>query len=110
MQLHHHQAARRPGRQRREIHRRFGRRRITHNRSLEGSFAFLAATFTIAVLVFRWGNEGTPLSIALTSASIAVVATVCELLPLRIDDNLTIPIAVGFAAWAFALLFGVPLR
>jgi dolichol kinase len=88
---------------------RFGRHRITHNRSLEGSFAFFAATVTIAVLVFRWGSGGTPLSIALASASIGAVATICELLPLRIDDNLTIPIVVGFAAWAFALLFGVPL-
>jgi dolichol kinase len=88
---------------------RFGRRRITHNRSLEGSFAFFAATVTIAVLVFRWGSEATPLSIASTSASIGAVATICELLPLRIDDNLTIPIVVGFASWAFAVLFGVPL-
>jgi dolichol kinase len=89
---------------------RFGRRRITHNRSLEGSFAFFAATVTIAVLVLRWGSPAPPAPIAAASIAIGSAATVCELLPLRIDDNLTIPIFVGFAAWAFALLFGVPLR
>jgi dolichol kinase len=88
---------------------RFGRRRITHNRSLEGSLAFLAATVTVAALVLRWGTLAAPPSIAAASAGIGVVATLCELLPLRIDDNLTIPIAVGFASWGFAVLCGIPL-
>jgi len=43
-----------------------------------------------------------------TSISIGVTAAVFELLPLRIDDNLTIPIFVGFAAWAISALLGVP--
>jgi dolichol kinase len=28
---------------------------------------------------------------------------------LRIDDNLTIPIFVGFATWTITALFGMPL-
>jgi hypothetical protein len=48
-------------------------------------------------------------SIAGASAAIGIVATVCELLPLRIDDNLTIPIFVAFASWGLAALFGVAL-
>lgn len=88
---------------------RFGRRRITHNRSLEGSLAFFAATVTVAALVLRWGTLAVPSSIAATSAAIGFVATVCELLPLRVDDNLTIPIFVGFSSWGLAALFGVRL-
>jgi dolichol kinase len=87
----------------------FGRRRVTRNRSLEGSLAFFAATVAIAALVLRWGSGAAALPIAATSAAIGIAATGCELLPLRIDDNLTIPIFVGFASWACAALFGVPL-
>jgi dolichol kinase len=38
-----------------------------------------------------------------------MAAAGCELLPLRIDDNLTIPIVVGFATWGITALFGVRL-
>jgi dolichol kinase len=88
---------------------RFGRRRIARNRSLEGSLAFFAATVAIAVLVLRWGTDASPLTIAETATTIAVAAAACELLPLRIDDNLTIPIFVGFATWTITWLFGTPL-
>jgi dolichol kinase len=30
-------------------------------------------------------------------------------LPLRIDDNLTIPLFVGFATWIVAAMFGIAL-
>jgi len=88
---------------------RFGRRRIAANRSLEGSLAFFAATVAIAALVLRWGTASPRLMIGATAATVGVVAAIFELLPLRIDDNLTIPIVVGFATWAVAALFGVAL-
>jgi len=89
---------------------RFGRRRITHNRSVEGTLAFFAATVGIAAAVFHWGTAALPLSIAGTAAAIGLAAAVFDLLPLRVDDNLTIPLFVGFSTWVFAVLFGVPLR
>jgi dolichol kinase len=88
---------------------RFGRRRITHNRTLEGSLAFFAATVAIAALILRWGTAASPATIAGVSAATAFAASVLELLPLRVDDNLTIPIFVGFATWLICALFGVPL-
>lgn len=88
---------------------RFGRHRIAHNRSLEGSLAFFSATLTTAVLVLRWGTAASALTIAGASTTIGIAAAGCELLPLRIEDNLTIPIFVGFATWAIAVLFGVSL-
>jgi dolichol kinase len=88
---------------------RFGRHRITHNRTVEGSLAFLVATIAIAVAVLRWGSTASPQAIAGAAASTGLVALGCELLPLRVDDNLTIPIVVGFATWIFCALFGVPL-
>ena len=88
---------------------RFGRHRITRNRSLEGSCAFLAATTVIAAAVFHWGTPAPAATLAWASFSIGLAAAILELLPLRIDDNLTIPIFVGFSAWAISGLFGVPL-
>jgi diacylglycerol kinase (CTP) len=88
---------------------RYGRRRLAHNRTLEGSLAFLAATLMIVVCVLAWGTDGPGLAIAAASGAIAVAAAGFELLPLRLDDNLTIPLFVGFTTWIVAALFGIPL-
>ena len=88
---------------------RFGRRRLVQDRSLEGTLAFFVATVAIAVIVLRCGSEAKAWPIAGAAAAIGMVAVACELLPLRIDDNLTIPIVVGFATWAMTALFGIAL-
>jgi dolichol kinase len=88
---------------------RFGRHRITHNRSLEGSLAILSATAVITAAVFHWGTAASAGELAWAAAAIGLTATVFELLPLRIDDNLTIPIFVGFAAWGVSTLIGIPV-
>ena len=88
---------------------RFGRRRLAANRSLEGSLAFLVATLAIAVLVLRWGTDAAAGPLAATAAITGLVAVGNELVPLRIDDNLTIPIVVGFTAWGAAALCGIVL-
>jgi dolichol kinase len=89
---------------------RFGRRRITEHRSVEGSLAFFVATVAIAAFVLQRGTGAGPWPIAGAAAVTGVVAVACELLPLRVDDNLTIPIAVGFGGWVAAALFGISLR
>ena len=88
---------------------RYGRRRIAQNRSLEGSLAFFTATLAIALLVLGNGSEGSRLAIAGAAITIGAAAAGCELLPLRIDDNLTIPLFVGFATWIVCGMLGVPL-
>ena len=88
---------------------RYGRRRIAHNRSLEGSLVFFTVTLVIVGLVLGWGTQGSALALAWTAATIGLAAAVCEALPLRIDDNLTIPLFVGFGTWIVATLFGLPL-
>jgi dolichol kinase len=40
---------------------------------------------------------------------VAAVGAICEALPLRLDDNLTIPLIVGFATWGVATVLGLPL-
>jgi dolichol kinase len=53
--------------------------------------------------------DGAPLAITGAALTIGLAASACELLPLRIDDNMTIPLFVGFATWIIAALFGVAL-
>lgn len=88
---------------------RWGRRRIAHNRSLEGSAAFFAATLVIAWVVLAQGADQSAVAVAGAALTIALAGAACETLPLRIDDNLTIPLFVGFTTWIVAALFGVPL-
>ena len=88
---------------------RFGRRRIAENRTIEGSLTFFVATIAIATLVLGWGAEASRLTIATAAATIGLMAALCEVLPLRIDDNLTIPLFVSFATWIVGAAFGVAL-
>jgi dolichol kinase len=88
---------------------RHGRRRIARNRTLEGSLAFFGSTLAIAAGVLGCGTDASVFRIAGASLAIALVAAAFEVVPLRIDDNLTIPLFVGFASWIVAALFGVTL-
>lgn len=88
---------------------RYGRHRITQNRSVEGSLAFFAATLAIAALVLNWGTTAAPLTIAGAASTIALAAAACEIVPIRIDDNLTIPLFVAFLTWVVAAAFGIAL-
>ena len=88
----------------------WGRHRIVPGKSVEGSSAFLVATGAIAYAVLSWAVPEAALAARVQAALlIAVLAAVCESLPLRIDDNLTIPLAVGFVGWLVCALVGVPL-
>ena len=87
----------------------WGRRKIAQNKSLEGSAAFFTATLLIAAFVLGYMTDASGGAIAGASITIALAASACELLPLRIDDNLTIPLFVGFTTWIVAALFGIAL-
>jgi dolichol kinase len=89
---------------------RFGRRRLAARRTVAGSLAFLVASIAIAAIVFGTGTDASPARIAAAALAIGLAAAACELLPLRIDDNLTIPIAVGFCTWLIATMLGIGLR
>ncbi|MCC6847036.1 MAG: hypothetical protein IT294_00945 [Deltaproteobacteria bacterium] len=85
----------------------WGRRRIVEGKSLEGSGAFFAATALIAGTALHvvlapaaWPLVGAALAIGLAGA-------LFEMLPLRLDDNLTIPLFVGFATWGVCALLGI---
>jgi dolichol kinase len=68
--------------------RLYGERRLGHG-TWVGSAAFLAVAF--AVLAFYLG---VPAGLAA-----ALLVTLVEIVPWRLDDNVTVPVAAAFAAW-----------
>lgn len=88
---------------------RFGRRPLVGDYSLEGTLAFFAASLAVAATVLAYTTAAGGLAIAGAATTIALVAAGFALLRLRIDDNLTIPLLVGFVTWIVTALYGIPL-
>jgi len=82
------------------IGRRFGRHRF-FAKSLEGSFAFFISAVIVILIAPKVSCLPAEYFIGIIAAAIGAVV---EALPIRIDDNLTIPIAVGFSLWLLYLL------
>jgi dolichol kinase len=68
--------------------RLFGKRRLGHG-TWVGSAAFLAVAF--AVLALHLGPAA--------GLAAALIVTMVEVVPWRLDDNLTVPVGAAFAAW-----------
>jgi dolichol kinase len=90
---------------------RFGKTQIVPDKTLEGSAAFFVAAFACAAAVLSGFAADEPSTARLLSVStvIGLFGAIFEMLPLRIDDNLTIPLVVGFVAWITTALFGLAL-
>ena len=81
------------------IGRRYGRHKLVHGRSLEGSLTFLFSGI-IAATVLLISLHSLPLTSALLiSAGAALPATLAELFSRRIDDNFSIPVSAAAGAW-----------
>jgi dolichol kinase len=83
------------------IGRRFGRHRFLA-KSLEGSLAFFVSALLVVLVapkVYQLPME------YIAGFAAAAIGTVVEALPIKIDDNLTIPLSVGFSLWALYILF-----
>ncbi len=81
------------------IGRRFGKRRFL-SKSLEGSLAFFVSA-TIVVLIAP--KIDYLLMEYVIGAIAAAVGTIVEALSIKLDDNLTIPLSVGFSLWLLYL-------
>lgn len=88
------------------VGRRYGRVKLVHGRSLEGTLTFALVALPTALAVI--GVYGPRLAVgqaAWVALAAAVVGAVVELFTGRLDDNFTIPVTVAAAAtWAASLL------
>lgn len=92
------------------IGRRYGRVRLVHGRSLEGTLAFaLAATLASIPVALAFAPALPWTSALIIGASGASAGALAELLSLRVDDNLSIGLAASAAAALVALALGAPL-
>jgi dolichol kinase len=87
----------------------WGRRHVVDDKTVEGSLAFFAATFVIAVTALGAMTDAPAVRLVGAGFAIGLAGAVFEMLPMRIDDNLTIPLLVGFAGWIACGLLHVPL-
>ncbi|MCC6763639.1 MAG: hypothetical protein IT293_03170 [Deltaproteobacteria bacterium] len=85
----------------------WGRHRVVAGKSLEGSGAFFAATALIAGAALHVVLAPAAWTLVGAAFAIGLAGALFEMLPLRLDDNLTIPLFVGFATWGVCALFGI---
>ncbi len=86
---------------------RFGKHHIVKGKSIEGSLAFLVATFLSITITFAI-SQVISWQMWLAAFAVSILATAFEMIPLRIDDNLTIPLFVAFTLTIACTVFGVP--
>lgn len=86
---------------------RFGRIRIVAHKSIEGSAAFFAGSFMATALVFLGyaPTTGTALGLAFF---VAFTVSVFEMVPIRLDDNLTIPLFTSVVTWLYCVILDIP--
>lgn len=86
---------------------RFGRIRIVAHKSMEGSAAFFIGCFLATTLVFLGyaPTTGTALGLAFF---VAFTVSVFEMVPIRLDDNLTIPLFTGAVTWLYCVILDIP--
>ncbi len=90
------------------IGRRFGRRRLIHGRTMEGTLAFVLVVLVGGTVVARIFEPGLtwPICVGL-AASGAIAGAVAELFSLRIDDNFSVPLFSAGIVTIVATTLGV---
>ena len=86
---------------------RFGKRRIVSHKSLEGSLAFFLSSFFICHLILHYSIGPYTWKITIVSLLLAFSSSVVESLPIKLDDNLTIPLSTSFLLWPLCELFNL---
>ncbi len=82
------------------VGKRVGRHKIIGSSTIEGSLAFFIASFIGSIFI-------TPFPFWLKLIG-AIAATIIEMLPLKIDDNLTVPILTGAFIVIIEIIFKNP--
>lgn len=88
---------------------KYGKRKIVSHKSLEGSLAFFISTFVFSSFILTsYLPEKLGLNI-FVSLLLSAAVSIFEMIPLKLDDNLTIPLFTAFTLWAISTGLGLPL-
>jgi len=88
---------------------KFGKHRIVEGKSLEGSFAFLFSTMLVCFLIFIPLPNNNFWPVIANSFFLGLFAAAFEMLPLKLDDNLTIPLFTATILWILAAITGLTI-
>lgn len=86
---------------------KFGKRHIVEHKSLEGSLAFFITCFLSIFFVYYYLYSVKISTTIIIGIIVSLIVTTFEMLPIRLDDNLTIPLFTSFALWPFVTLLGI---
>lgn len=86
---------------------RFGKHKWGAGKSVQGSAAFFISTLTISTIVLLHFTDAYWGRVFLLTFVSSLVISAFELVPLRIDDNLTIPLFTAFIIWILGALIGI---
>ncbi len=88
---------------------KYGKHRIVEGKSLEGSAAFLLSTMIVCFLIFipLPGNYFWP--VMANSFFLGLFGSAFEMIPLKLDDNLTIPLFTATILWILAATTGLTI-
>lgn len=88
---------------------KWGKHKITPTRSVEGGIAFFVSIFLVSLAVLS-GYYGEVIFLTLLiSMLLGLICTLFDLIPVNIDDNLTIPLFTSATLWLICALFGIHL-
>ena len=91
---------------------KYGKTMVVANKSLEGSLAFFISSFLITFLVFFWWTSYVTTMLGpifLLSFLVALIGSLFEMIPLRIDDNLTIPLFTAGMTLLLCSMLSIPV-
>ena len=86
---------------------RFGKHKLTPTRTIEGSLAFFLSITIVSLVILTGFNGKFDLLILFVASLLGILATAFDMIPLKLDDNLTIPLFTSAALWTICTLFGV---
>ena len=88
---------------------KFGKHKISENKSYEGSIAFFLTVLAISLFILLPNELISTWKLVTLSFSLSLLVTLFELIPLKIDDNLTIPLFTSFILWILCGATGIQI-
>jgi dolichol kinase len=86
---------------------KYGKNRIVPHKTLEGSAAFFICTLLISLAMLSISDGGLTGFVFLAAFIISLIVSAFEMIPLKIDDNLTIPLFTSVIAWIVCTILGI---
>lgn len=88
------------------IGRRWGRTRLVHGRTLEGTVAFFASATVVTATLFMVLHQVAPVTAFALAGAAGLFGAIAELVSLRVDDNFSIPLSAAAGVAVMQLLIG----